>query len=246
MSWIFVFSFVSVPLAFHETRNKSQCHLSIAKTGKTKTCRFLLICTVLLSLVVFSEPYYVYNFAGNASAGFEGDGGPATSAELNSPYGVAVSINGEVYVADTNNNRIRVVYPNGTINTFAGDGDIGYAGDDGPATNAKLSFPRGVAVSPHGNVYIADTYNSRIRVIYTNNTICTFAGTGTASFSGDRGPATRAELNSPYDVDVSSTGEVYIADNGNQRIRIVYTNGTLTNFLCKIEFTKINFQICPF
>jgi len=180
--------------------------------------------------VSFSEPYIVYNLAGNGSDGYWGDGGPATSAELNFPYGVAVSLTDEVYIADTNNNRIRIVYSNGTIDTFAGNGEPAYSGDGGPATSAHISFPRGVTVSLTGEVYIADTYNSRIRVIYTNSTIYTFAGNGIAGYSGDGGPATSAEINSPYDVEVSSTGDVYIVDNGNQRIRIVYTNGTIDTF----------------
>ncbi len=172
----------------------------------------------------------ITTFAGNGSAGYSGDGRHATSAELKSPSGVTVSSTHEVYIADTGNNRIRVVFTNGTITTFSGTGSAGYSGDGGLAVSAELHSPSGVAVSSTGEVYIADTGNNCTRVVFTNGTITTFSGTGSAGYSGDGGPATNAELNHPRGVAVSSTGEVYIADTGNNRIRVVFTNGTITTF----------------
>jgi sugar lactone lactonase YvrE len=169
----------------------------------------------------------IFTIAGNGIAGYSGNGGPATSAQLNGPFDVAVSTTGEVYIADTNNNVIRVVYTNGIIDTFAGNGTAGYSGNGGPATNAELNYPTGVAISPTGEIYIADTGNNAIRIVYANGTINTIAGNGIAGYSGNGGPATSAQLNGPFGVAVSTTGEVYIADTGNNVIRVVYTNGTI-------------------
>ena len=171
--------------------------------------------------------------AGNGANGFRN--GPATSAELYYPLGVAVDSAGNLYIADTNNNRVRKV-SNGAITTVAGNGDCcSYIGDNGPATSAELSSPRGVAVDSAGNLYIADTGNSRIRKV-SDGVITTVAGNGTGGFSGDDGPATSAQLNGPEDVAVDSAGNLYIADLGNNRIRILtpgesqtITFGSLSN-----------------
>jgi len=136
--------------------------------------------------------------AGSGAAldgGFSGDTGPATSAKLSNPAGVAVDAAGNLYIADTSNDRIRKV-SNGVITTVVGTGTLGFAGDNGPATYAELSAPNGVAVDPAGNLYIADTGNNRIRKV-TNGVITTVAGNGTAGLSGDNGPATNAQLNRP-------------------------------------------------
>lgn len=147
--------------------------------------------------------------AGNGLAGFSGDGGPAVNASLNFPSGVAVDSVGNLYIADTSNDRIRKV-AGGVITTIAGNGNGVYNGDGMPATNASLQTPYGLTVDSAGNVYIADTYNHRIRKI-TAGIIETVAGNGTAGFSGDGGPATSAELNQPLDVAVDSSGTLYIA-----------------------------------
>jgi NHL repeat len=131
--------------------------------------------------------------AGNGIGGFSGDGGPATSASLNSPVGVALDSAGNLYIADGNNARIRQV-SGGTITTIAGNGNPGFSGDGGLATSASLNFPAGVAVDSAGNLFIADQYNQRIRMV-SGGTITTEAGNGTAEFSGDGGPATSASLN---------------------------------------------------
>jgi trimeric autotransporter adhesin len=161
--------------------------------------------------------------AGTGSSGYSGDGGQATSAALNSPYGVAVDASGNIYIADTYNYRIRIVTKStGIISTVAGTGSYGYSGDGGQATSAALDYPCGVAVDASGNIYIADTYNYRIRMV-TKSTgiISTVAGTGSYGYSGDGGQATSAALNSPYGVAVDASGNIYIADTYNYRIRIV-------------------------
>ena len=161
----------------------------------------------------------IVTIAGNGTAGYSGDNGPAAAAQLNSPYGVALDSAGNLYIADRYNSRIRKV-SNGAIVTVAGNGASGYSGDDGPATSAELSYPAGVAVDSAGDLYIADGGNSRIRRV-SNGTIATIAGNGIAGFSGDNGPATSAELYEPLAVALDSAGNVYIADDGNNRIRVL-------------------------
>ena len=162
--------------------------------------------------------------------GYSGDNGPATSAELNFPFGVAVDSADNVYIADTNNNRIRkVAAVSGIITTVAGNGTAGYSGDNGPATTAELNNPEALAIDAAGNLYVADTNNNRIRkVAAASGVITTVAGDGTAGYSGDNGPATSAELNLPQAVTVDGAGDLYIADTGNNVIRMVNTAGIIT------------------
>ena len=163
--------------------------------------------------------------AGSGVYGFSGDNGPATSAKITYTYAVAVDSAGNIYLTDGNNDRIRMV-SNGTITTVAGAGTLGFSGDNGPATSATLHYPYGLAVDSANNLYIADSYNNRIRKI-VNGVITTVAGNGTASFSGDNGPATSAELDAPYGIALDAAGNLYIADYYNYRIREV-SNGTIT------------------
>ena len=165
--------------------------------------------------------------AGIGTAGFSGDAGPATSAMLNSPSGVAVDGAGILYIADIANMRIRRVDRNGVISTVAGNGRQGFSGDGGPATRARL-WPNRVAVDRSGALYIADTGNNRVRKVDTRGIITTVAGNGRAGFGGDGGPATRASLDEPWDVAVSDQGTLYIADPHNGRIRAVAPNGVIT------------------
>jgi trimeric autotransporter adhesin len=161
--------------------------------------------------------------AGTGSYGYSGDRGQATSAAISYGYGVAVDASGNMYIADSSNNRIRMVTKNtGIISTVAGSGYSGYSGDGGQATSAALFYPYGVAVDASGNIYIADTYNYRIRMV-TKSTgiISTVAGTGSYSYSGDGGQATSASLNYPRGVAVDASGNIYIADTYNNRIRMV-------------------------
>ncbi len=164
------------------------------------------------------------------ASGFSGDGGPATSAYLSSPRGVAVDGQRNIYIADYGNNRVRKVSPGGTITTFAGTGIQGFSGDGGPATSAQLYQPHGVAVDAQGNVYIAEYRGNRVRKVSPGGTITTLAGTGKAGFSGDGGPATSARLYAPAGVAVDGNRNVYIADQQNGRVRKVSPGGTITTF----------------
>jgi uncharacterized protein (TIGR03437 family) len=157
--------------------------------------------------------------AGNGTAGFSGDGGPATAAQLSNPAGIAVDSAGNLYIADSYNQRIRKV-SGGVITTVAGSGTFGLIGDNGPATSAWLNFPQGVAVDAAGNLYIADTYNNRIRRV-SNGVITTVAGNGTPALSGDNGPAASAALNQPQGIAVDSADNLYFADTNDNRIRLL-------------------------
>ena len=163
--------------------------------------------------------------AGDGTAGYSGDGGPATSASLHNPVAVAVDSAGNFYIAEELGNRIRKV-SGGTIATVAGNGTAGFSGDGGPATSASLGNPYGVAVDSAGSLYIADTFNNRIRRV-SGGTITTVAGNGTPGYSGDGGPAISAELNQPFGIAVDSAGNLYIADSQNNVIRKV-SDGTIT------------------
>jgi uncharacterized protein (TIGR03437 family) len=163
----------------------------------------------------------ISTYAGNGTYGELGDGGPATSAQLNNPTGLAVDAAGNLYICDTNGGSIRKVSPDGTITTVAGIGLNGFSGDGGPAINAMLNRPRGVAVDSAGLIYIADTFNNRIRVISTNGTISTIAGNSYVGYAGDGGPATAAILKFPSAVAVGPDGRIYIADTQNSRIRVL-------------------------
>jgi len=180
---------------------------------------------------VVSPTGVINTFAGTGAQGFSGDGAAATSAQLDSPAGVAVDSNNNVYIADTHNNRVReVVASTGVINTIAGTGVAGYFGDGAAATSAQLNYPTAVAVDSAGNVYIADTNNNRIREI-KSGTISTVAGDGEQFFSGDGGLATAAGLDSPNGIAVDSALNLYIGDTHNQRVRLVtFSTGIISTF----------------
>ena len=185
----------------------------------------------------------IYTVAGNGTAGFGGDGGPATSARLDVPQGVAIGGAGNVVIADTFNNRVRVVAGSsgtfygramtaGDIYTIAGNGTAGFSGDGGPAVSAEMDFPGGVAVDGSGNLVIADTSNHRVRVVaassgtfygraMTAGDIYTVAGDGTAGFGGDGGPAVSAEMGLPRGMAIDGSGNLVIADGSDIRVRVV-------------------------
>ena len=170
----------------------------------------------------------ITRFAGSGVAGYGGDNGPATSAMLTWPHDVSVDqVTGEVYIADSNNNRVRKVDTAGTITTVAGNGRVGLVGDGKLATTARLNKPKSVAVAD-GRLYIADGLNDAIRVVDLSTGIITrLAGTGVAGFSGDGGPATEAMLNVPQRIAIGPRGGVYVADSLNNRIRKISVNGVI-------------------
>ena len=166
--------------------------------------------------------------AGNGIYDYSGDGGAATNASLKNPIGVALDAWGNLFIADQNNFRIRKVDTSGVITTVAGTGSIGFSGDGGSATNAKLSSVTGVAVDAFGNCFISDSLNNRIRKIDTNDIISTVVGTGSLGFSGDGGAATNATIFSPQAIAFDSVGDIFIVDSGNQRIHRLNTNGVIS------------------
>jgi len=174
----------------------------------------------------------MYTLAGNGFVAYSGDGGAATGATLNQPYGMAIDGLGNLYIADTFNQVIREVSASdGKISTIAGTGTFGYSGDGGPATQAKLNFPYRVTVDHSGNLFIADASNCVIRrVAAGTGVITTVAGNGICAFNGDNLPATSAALNDPYGLIVDDAGNLYIADSANFRIREVpaTTSGNMT------------------
>jgi len=163
--------------------------------------------------------------AGTGTAGNSGDGGPATDAELNLPAGVAVIAGGGFLIADSGNNLVRKVSAAGVITRVAGTGTAGSGGDDGPATDAHLRAPSGVAVTAGGGFLIADYGNNLVRKVSAAGVITRVAGTGTAGNSGDDGPATDARLNRPFWVAVTADGGFLIADSDNTEVRKVVSVG---------------------
>ncbi|MDR3702790.1 MAG: hypothetical protein P4L56_24300 [Candidatus Sulfopaludibacter sp.] len=168
--------------------------------------------------------------AGTGTAGFSGDGGAATLAQLNLPYGLAVDLAGNLYIADLGNNRVRRMATDGTINTYAGS-DQTVLGDGGPATAALLSGPRNVAVDGAGNLYISEFLGHRVRKVTADGRIATVAGTGAAGFRGDGGLAVNAQLAFPAGLALDRAGTLYIADSQNQRVRKVLPGGTIATAL---------------
>ncbi|MER6382579.1 RICIN domain-containing protein [Streptomyces sp. NPDC001250] len=166
--------------------------------------------------------------AGTGVAGFSGDNGPAVSAQLNYPREVAVDSAGAVYIVDANNHRVRKITADGRISTVAGTGAAGFSGDGGPATAARLNLPLGVAVDSTGVLYVVEYSNHRVRKITTDGKISTVAGTGSAGFRGDGGPAVSAQLNGPHEVAVDGAGDLYISDLGNHRVRKITADGRIS------------------
>jgi len=170
--------------------------------------------------------------AGIGIAGFSGDGGPASSSSLNFPAGIAVGPDGNYYIADRVNRRVRKVSPSGIITTVAGNGNLGFGGDGGPATQATLGFIQGVGTDTAGNLYIVDSSNNAIRKVTPSGIISNFAGvravSAAAGFSGDGGPATSATLNAPSGVAADSVGNIYFTDRGNGRVRKINTSGVIS------------------
>ena len=170
----------------------------------------------------------INTIAGNNTVGFSGDGGPATAAQLNQPFGIVTDADGNLYFSDTQNNRVRVVTTDGNIKTFLGTNRAATLCGNGPAGNASLQSPLGLATDAAGDVYVADSRNNCIRMVTTAGNIVTVAGTGASGVSGDGGPATAAKLARPFGIALDSTGNLFIADYTNSRIRMVGPAGTIT------------------
>jgi sugar lactone lactonase YvrE len=193
--------------------------------------RIFLTTSLCVALTACSSGPTVTTVAGNGQDGNSGDGGPATSAEMNSIFGVAVDSSGNFYIADAASEVIRkVTVSTGIITTVAGNGSNGYSGDKGPATAAQLNFPFGIAIDSANNLYIADRGNNLIRkVTASTGIISTVAGNGSAAFSGDGGLATLASLNGPENIAIDASGNLFVTDFENSRIReIAAASGIIT------------------
>ena len=164
----------------------------------------------------------IVTVAGNGSAGYSGDGGPAVEAQLNQPFGVVRGPDGHLYICDTGNHVIRSVAADGTIATVAGNGESGYAGDGGPALEASLNEPYEIRFDRQGNMLFVEMANHVVRrVDGQTGLISTVAGTGEKGFSGDGGPAVEARLSRPHSIQLGPSGDLFICDIGNHRVRKV-------------------------
>ena len=169
----------------------------------------------------------VQTVAGNGQYRLAGNGGPASSATLYLVKGLRTDSAGNIFLVEETLNRVRKIATDGTISIFAGDGILGYAGDNGPATSARLALPTFLATDTAGNVYVSDTLNNVIRKIDTNQTITTIAGTGFSGYTGDRGPAKQAKLYEPGGLDFDGEGDLWFADSLNHAIRAITPGGDI-------------------
>ncbi len=179
----------------------------------------------------------INSFAGNGTAGFSGDGGAATQAQLNGPVGLAADGTGNVYIIDQMNYRVRKVTPDGKISTVAGNGTYAAPVDGAVATESPLTAPSGIAVEASGNLYITDLLSDRVLRVDAGGILHVFAGSGRYGFSGDGGPAINADLNGPSHVTTDGDGNVYFSDSANQRIRRVDASGTISTFAGRSHFS---------
>jgi sugar lactone lactonase YvrE len=164
---------------------------------------------------------------GTGEQGFEGDGGPAIDAKISFSNHLVVDPKGNIFIADTGNNRIRRVSPDGIITTIAGTGEMGFGGDGGLAVEAQFAYPVAIAIDGQGNLYIADFNNHRIRKISTDGIITSVAGTGKSEYNGDGKPALESQIGEPCGVAVDRNGYIYIGDQLNNRVRVITPSGIM-------------------
>jgi hypothetical protein len=227
----FVYSPVAGTVLGSGTQTLSVTFTPTDATDYTTSTATAILAVLTPQAIAAVTPYQISTLAGNGTAGYSGDGGVATSAELDEPRFATVDSSGNLYIADYLNFVVRkVAAGTGVISTFAGTGAAGYSGNGGLATNAKFSGPYGTATDASGNVYISDLASNVIRkVVASTNIISTVVGTGTAGYSGDGGSAAAAELNGPRGIAFDDAGNLYIADTNNYRIRMVSAaTGTIT------------------
>jgi len=192
-----------------------------------KKSLIIFFCITLLFLSQ-SNAQIITTFAGNGTAGYYGNGGQATAAELDIPFGLGIDSSGNIYVSDSYNSVVRVINTSGIISNFAGNGVSAYSGDGGPATNASFIQPFGIALDSAGNIYISDHSAFVIRKVNTAGIITTIAGIGHNGYSGDGGPATAAELRQPAGMICDNKGNLFFADATNNRIRKINAAGIIT------------------
>jgi photosystem II stability/assembly factor-like uncharacterized protein/sugar lactone lactonase YvrE len=178
---------------------------------------------------VASRTGTITTIAGMGVPGFSGDGGPAVRAQLNQPSALAVDARGSLFICDTQNHRIRKVdMSTGIVTTVAGTGVAGFSGDGGPAVKAQLNYPGGLAVDARGNLFVSDTWNHRVRRIdASTGIVTTVAGTGVAGFSGDGGPAVKAQFNYPLGLAIDTSGNLFVAESAGQRVRKITAGGAI-------------------
>lgn len=201
------------------TLDATSANLYIADQGNNRV-RKINLSTGIISTI-----------AGTGVGGYGGDGGQATAAQLNQPYGVTFNQSGELLIADQGNSRIRKIDLSGNISTVAGNGTAGYSGDGGQATAAELNGPSGITVGPAGDLMISDTYGQRVRFVsHWNGVITTIAGNGTAGYTGDGGQATTAEIHFPSGIGCDAAGNLYVAVWGNNAVRKITNSDVNTGF----------------
>jgi sugar lactone lactonase YvrE len=195
-------------------------------------CLPLLSIALTLALSASAAEWSITTFAGNGRQGFSGDGGPATQAQLDNPFGLTRGPDGAMYFCEYGGQRIRKVTPDGIIHTVAGVGRKGYSGDDGPAKLATFNLPHEIRFDRAGDFYVTDMQNHAVRKVTTKTgIITTVVGNGQPGYSGDGGPATQAQLNQPHSIQFGPDGALYICDVGNNAIRKVdMKTGVISTF----------------
>jgi NHL repeat len=201
---------------------------NIAKLQLQNTMKIVLAFFTLIFITLTVSGQIITTFAGNGTAGSSGNGGTATSAQLNKPNAVCSDNAGNIYIADHHNHVIRKVNSAGIISIFAGTGIEGNSGDGGPAIAANIGWPIGICRDNNGNIYIADRFFCVIRKVDNAGNISTYAGTGVFGYSGDGGPAINAKMFAPSGICIDNGGNLYIAEFGNQIIRKVNSSGIIS------------------